>query len=314
MNAAASEHWLPGDRLPDVRLRAPDGDSHTLHAEYAGAPLWVATPPDDAAAAALPEPPQGVIALCVGVSAPRTASPRWLARAADPRWCEALGGGLLWEADPNLRLRAFHRLPLAQPPAATESAPVLAAERTFGIAPVLQIPDVFEPELCAALIHHLQVDCAGGDVSAVMVLHEGRQVLQVDPSIKQRREAIPRDAQLEARMHERLMRRALPEIARVFNFEVRRRDPFKLLAYPEDAGYFRAHRDNETPDVAHRRFALSVNLNQADYVGGEFRYPEFGPHRFSPPTGAALVFSCSILHEVLPVERGTRFAMTTFLA
>ncbi|HEY0661742.1 MAG TPA: 2OG-Fe(II) oxygenase, partial [Lysobacter sp.] len=259
-------------------------------------------------------PPAGVTALCVGATAPSAAAPGWQPRAADPRWCDGLGRGLLWEVDPNLRLRAFHRLPLAQPPGVPSPAPGLPAEQTFGIAPVLQIPDVFEPELCAALIHHLQVDCAGGDVSAVLVLEDGRQVLQVDPSIKQRREAIPRDPQLEARMHERLMRRALPEIARVFNFEVRRRDPFKLLAYPEGAGYFRPHRDNETPDVAHRRFALSVNLNHGQYVGGGFRYPEFGPHQFSPPTGAALVFSCSVLHEVLPVERGTRFAMTTFLA
>ncbi|HEY0505810.1 MAG TPA: hypothetical protein VGD42_20190, partial [Lysobacter sp.] len=60
MNAAASEHWLPGDRLPDVRLRAADGEAASLHAEYAGAPLWLATPADDAAAAALPAPPAGV--------------------------------------------------------------------------------------------------------------------------------------------------------------------------------------------------------------------------------------------------------------
>lgn len=314
MNAAASAHWLPGDRLPDVRLRGADGESDSLHAEFAGAALWLATPADDAAAAALPQPPQGVTALCVGASVPADAATGWVSRAADARWCEGLGRNLLWEVDANLRLRVAHRLPLSQAPVAIATTPALSPERTSGIAPVLQVPDVFEPDLCAALIRHLQVDCAGGDVSAVLVLQDGRQVLQVDPSIKQRREVIPRDRQLEARMHERLMRRALPEIARVFNFEVRRRDPFKLLAYPEGAGYFRAHRDNETPDVAHRRFALSVNLNQGDYAGGEFRYPEFGPHLFSPPTGAALVFSCSVLHEVLPVERGTRFAMTTFLA
>lgn len=312
MNAAASAHWLPGDRLPDVRLRAADGDSQALHAEFAGTALWLATPGDDAAA--LPSPPQGVTALCVGATAPLGAGHGWVSRSADPRWCEGLGRDLLWEVDANLRLRAAHRLPLSQVPVAVAPAQALSSVRTFGIAPVLQIPDVFEADLCAELIRHLQVDCAGGDVSAVLVLQDGRQVLQIDPSIKQRREVIPRDPQLEARMHERLMRRALPEIARVFNFEVRRRDPFKLLAYPQDAGYFRAHRDNETPDVAHRRFALSVNLNQGEYDGGEFRYPEFGAHLFSPPTGGALVFSCSLLHEVLPVERGTRFAMTTFLA
>lgn len=314
MNAAASAHWLPGDRLPDVRLRADHGTSRTLHAEFAGRPLWIATPVDAASAARLPRPLDGAIALCVGPAVPEGAAPGWLAFAADPRWCAGLGIGLFWQADANLRLQASQPLPIDAVPKMAADVEALRGEQTIAIAPVLQIPGVFEPDLCAALIHHLEVDCAGGDVSAVLVMQDGEQRLQVDPDIKQRREVIPRDTQLDARMHERLMRRALPEIARVFNFEVRRRDPFKLLAYPENAGYFRAHRDNETPDVAHRRFALSVNLNQGDYTGGEFRYPEFGPHLFSPPTGAALVFSCSMLHEVRPVERGTRYAMTTFLA
>ncbi|WP_342316947.1 2OG-Fe(II) oxygenase [Lysobacter sp. FW306-1B-D06B] len=314
MNAAASAHWLPGDRLPDVRLRAADGSGRTLHAEFAGAPLWLATPVDAQAAAHLPSPPAGVTALCVGAEVTQGAPAGWHAFSADARWCAGVGAGLLWQADANLRLLASHPLPLHAPPQIASEVAPLPGERTLAIAPVLQIPGVFEPELCAALIRHLEVDCGGGDVSAVLVLQDGQQRLQVDPDIKQRREVNPRDPQLEARMHERLLRRALPEIARAFNFEVRRRDPFKLLAYPEDAGYFRAHRDNETPDVAYRRFALSVNLNQGEYVGGEFRYPEFGPHLFSPPTGAALVFSCSLLHEVRPVERGTRYAMTTFLA
>ncbi|HEY5850946.1 MAG TPA: 2OG-Fe(II) oxygenase [Lysobacter sp.] len=311
---AAGERWLPGDRLADVRLRALDGSSQTLHAEFAGAPLWLATPVDNEAARALPAPPPGVVALCVGAMAPVAGPAPWRAFTADARWCAALGAGVLWQVDANLRLQASHPLPVTVAPGRPVAVPELSSAQTGLIAPILQVPDVFEPELCAALIRHLEIDCGGGDVSAVLVLEGGQQRLQVDPSIKQRREVIPRDPALEARMHERLLRRALPEIARVFNFEVKRRDPFKLLAYPEDAGYFRAHRDNETPDVAHRRFALSVNLNQGDYVGGEFRYPEFGLHRFSPPTGAALVFSCSMLHEVLPVERGTRYAMTTFLA
>ncbi|HEY5971004.1 MAG TPA: 2OG-Fe(II) oxygenase, partial [Pseudoxanthomonas sp.] len=163
------------------------------------------------------------------------------------------------------------------------------------------------------IIRHLEVDCEGGELSRVLVLEGGEQVLQLDPSIKRRRESLPRDKGLEDRMHERLMRRALPEIARAFNFTANRRDALKLLAYPEGAGYFHAHRDNDTPDVAHRRFALSVNLNHGEYRGGDFRYPEFGPHLYAPSTGTALVFSCSLLHEVLPVESGTRYAMTTFL-
>ena len=34
--------------------------------------------------------------------------------------------------------------------------------------------------------------------------------------------------------------------------------------------------------------------------------------KVSPPTGGAAVFSCSVLHEALPVTRGRRFVLTTF--
>ncbi|KQZ56376.1 hypothetical protein ASD53_12560 [Lysobacter sp. Root559] len=314
MTAAAAERWLPGDRLPDVRLRDAAGVAQTLHAEFAGAPLWLATPSDEAATAALPAPPAGTVALCLGPIAYARPPTGWRAYATEPRWLAGLGADALWLADANLRLQAATRLPAAMAPPPTTGEAALMPAQTARIAPVLQIPDVFEAELCADLIRHLDSDCGGGDASGVLVLEGGEQRFQLDPNVKQRRESFPRDPALEARMHERLLRRALPEIARVYQFQVGRRDPFKLLAYPEDAGYFRAHRDNETPDVAYRRFALSVNLNTGGYEGGEFRYPEFGPHLFSPATGSALVFSCSLLHEVLPVRRGTRYAMTTFLA
>jgi predicted 2-oxoglutarate/Fe(II)-dependent dioxygenase YbiX len=304
---------LPGDRLPDVWLRQADGMRVGLHAEFAGSPLWLAHPGSARSAQALPAVADGVTALCVGPEIFDVPS-AWRAFSADPRWRALLGEDVLWEADTNLRLQVGHSVPLSSTLPTPLAPRPLTTRETATLAPVLQIPDVFEPEFCAELIRHLQLDCDGGEPSGVVVFEQGRATLQIDPGIKQRRESPPRDPALETRMHERLMRRALPEVARVFNFPVSRRDPFKLLAYAEGSGYFRAHRDNETADVAHRRFALSVNLNAADYVGGEFCFPEFGPHRFAPATGGALVFSCSLLHEVLPVERGTRYAVTTFLA
>ncbi len=80
----------------------------------------------------------------------------------------------------------------------------------------------------------------------------------------------------------------------------------------EEAGHFRAHRDNTTAGTAHRRFAVTVNLNH-DFDGGEISFPEFGPRSYKPPVGAALVFSCSMLHQVSPVTRGERFAFLPFL-
>ena len=79
-----------------------------------------------------------------------------------------------------------------------------------------------------------------------------------------------------------------------------------------DRGFFTAHRDNLSPATAHRRFGLTLNLND-DYDGGELRFPEYGPDRYRPDAGEALVFSGSHLHEVLPVTRGRRFVLLSFL-
>lgn len=314
MNAVVGGRWLPGDRLPDVRLRTGSGERIKLHGELAGAPLWLCVLSSGDALSTLPTPPEGVNAVCIMDGRRVDVIDVWRVCTVDAGWRAHLGDDVLWVTDGNLRLRECHALPLHAPPSVDAIPEAAGPPITLTAAPVLQIPGVFEPSFCAELIAHLETDCGGGEESRVLVLEGGRQELVLDPSIKQRRESWPRDPAIEARMHERLQRRAIPEIARVFNFAVSRRDPFKLLAYPEQAGYFRAHRDNETPDVAHRRFALSVNLNAGDYAGGEFLFPEFGPHRYSPATGGAIVFSCSLLHEVLPVSRGLRYAMTTFLA
>ena len=81
----------------------------------------------------------------------------------------------------------------------------------------------------------------------------------------------------------------------------------------ERGGHFRAHRDNTTKGTAHRRFAVTINLNADAFQGGELRFPEFGARAYRAPTGGAVVFSCSLLHEVLPVTAGRRFAFLPFL-
>jgi predicted 2-oxoglutarate/Fe(II)-dependent dioxygenase YbiX len=43
------------------------------------------------------------------------------------------------------------------------------------------------------------------------------------------------------------------------------------------------------------------------------RFPEYGPELYRPAPGAALVFSCSHLHEVLEVTAGRRFVLLSFL-
>jgi predicted 2-oxoglutarate/Fe(II)-dependent dioxygenase YbiX len=287
----------PGDRLPDTWLRVGDGERVRLHKAFGGRPMWLAT---GVAPDALPESPEGVDALCA-VAAPVPLPEGWVGIVVDTVWLGLFEPGVL-QCDANFRVVG------AVPQQGRD------ANADPSCAPVLQIPSVFEPALCLALIEHFEHDCGGGDPSRVLVIEGGRHVSHLAPDIKARRESPIRSPELETAVHARLLRRVVPEVARAFQFEVARRDPFKLLSYPEGAGYFRPHRDNDTSDVAYRRFAVSVNLDAGSYAGGAFRFPEFGPHRYALPTGSALVFSCSLLHEVLPIERGTRHALTTFMA
>jgi predicted 2-oxoglutarate/Fe(II)-dependent dioxygenase YbiX len=86
-----------------------------------------------------------------------------------------------------------------------------------------------------------------------------------------------------------------------------------VACYDADVGgHFHRHRDNVNAGARHRRFALSINLNN-DFEGGDLIFPEFGRRTYRPPVGGAIVFSCGALHQVLPVTRGRRFAFLAFL-
>ena len=86
---------------------------------------------------------------------------------------------------------------------------------------------------------------------------------------------------------------------------------YTVLSYRADRqDFFGTHRDNVRA-VRQRRFAMSLNLND-DYEGGALRFPEYGPHSYSPKAGTALVFATTMLHEALPVTRGQRWVLTTF--
>ena len=111
----------------------------------------------------------------------------------------------------------------------------------------------------------------------------------------------------------RMRRHLLPEIAKAFQFQATRIERYIVACYDsKEGGFFRAHRDNTTRGTAHRRFAVSINLND-DFEGGEISFPEYGPRSFKPAPGAAVVFSCSLLHAVSTVTRGRRYAFLPFL-
>ncbi len=178
-------------------------------------------------------------------------------------------------------------------------------------APILFLPRVFEPELCRHLIGLYEAH--GGTESGFMREVGGRTIGVNDPSHKRRKDHTITDGDLVAALQARFLRRVVPEIAKVHQFRVTRMERYIVSCYAaEDGGHFAAHRDNTTAGTAHRRFAVSVNLND-DFEGGEVSFPEYGPRGFKAPAGGAVVFSCSLLHRVSRVTRGRRYAFLPFL-
>ena len=168
------------------------------------------------------------------------------------------------------------------------------------------------PKLCQSLIDFYEQ--AGGAPSGFMRDIEGRTKLVHDASHKVRRDQEITDEALRQAAMVRIHDRVVPEIEKAFQFRATRIERHIVACYlSEEQGHFRAHRDNTTKGTAHRRFAVTVNLNAGQYEGGELCFPEYGRRTFLPPTGAALVFSCSLLHEARPVTRGKRYAYLPFL-
>ena len=178
-------------------------------------------------------------------------------------------------------------------------------------APVLLLPNVLDPELCLHLIDVWETE--GNVETGVELSQENRRQEVIISDSKSRRDHIVTDKKLLRLLSSSIGRRVMPELQRAFAFQATRFEGFKIVCYDAaTSGFFSAHRDNLSPSTAHRRFALSLNLNQ-DYEGGYLRFPEFGPNLYQPEVGEAIVFSCSHLHEVTEMKNGRRFALLSFL-
>ena len=234
--------------------------------------------------------------------------PRGAVFRSQPRWVVL---------DPMLRVRAIFPFrpdgaELPEVIACLEALPPVSLHAGVEApAPILYLPDVFEAGLCDALMRAYEAD--GGQPSGFMREQDGRTVLVTDPAHKRRHDVTLSDPDIIASVQARVLRRIVPEVRKVHQFDATRMERYLVACYKsEDLGHFAPHRDNTTRGTAHRRFAVSVNLN-SDFDGGEISFPEYGPRSFKPPKGGAVVFSCSLLHTVAPVTRGRRFAFLPFL-
>jgi predicted 2-oxoglutarate/Fe(II)-dependent dioxygenase YbiX len=174
-------------------------------------------------------------------------------------------------------------------------------------APVLLLPRVLDATYRDGLIRVWERDGA----TETGVTRAESEVLDAD--FKRRRDHTVGDRDLLRTLTSVIGRRVLPEVGKAFAFRATRFEGFKIACYDAaTGGFFRPHRDNLTPSTAHRVFALTLNLND-DYEGGQLRFPEYGNQLYRPDAGAALVFSCAHLHEVLDVTAGRRFVLLSFL-
>lgn len=216
--------------------------------------------------------------------------------------------------DPAFRIAMAE--PLEETPAvlgrldeALAEAPALA-DTLF--APILTLPRIVEPELCATLIDYFRRGSPKRSGFAADV--DGRTVELFNPALKRRTDVTIEDEGLIAALRERLERRLFPMVKRAFGCEARHIERYLICRYgSEDRGFFFPHRDDVTAGSAHRKFAVSLSLNAEDHEGGELVFPEFGLRTYRPPTGGATVFSCNLLHAATPVTRGERFVVVPFL-
>jgi predicted 2-oxoglutarate/Fe(II)-dependent dioxygenase YbiX len=219
--------------------------------------------------------------------------------------------------DPNVRVAATREHGDRDGAVAAVAAAVAAATSTDEAstarrhAPVLLVPDALDASLRARLIERWEV--SGNVETGVETTVGAERTEEADQLRKRRRDHTVTDPELLRTLSSHIGRRIMPEIRKAFAYRAKRFEGFKIGCYrATDRGFFTAHRDNLSPSTAHRKFALTLNLNE-DYDGGELRFPEYGPDRYRPSAGEALIFSGAHLHEVLPVTRGRRFVLLSFL-
>ena len=153
-------------------------------------------------------------------------------------------------------------------------------------APILVLPNVFEPEFCEKLI--ALYEAHGGEESGFMRQVEDKTVLLHDHTHKRRRDHIIEDKDIIKEAQQRFRRSVVPELLKTYQYKATRMERYLVGCYRvEDAAHF--------------------------VDGGEISFPEYGPKGFKPSPGTAVVLSCSLLHAVSEVTRGRRYAFLPFM-
>lgn len=174
-------------------------------------------------------------------------------------------------------------------------------------APVLIVPHVFSPDECKIIIGEFET--RGGlriDHPQASSNPQSFKVPVYDYDRQDRIDHVITDQKQIAFLDRRMQERVTPAIKKAFAFDVTRRENFSIARYSGPrSGVEIGHRDN-TVNARHRRFALSVGLND-NYEGGELIFREYSNRGYRLDPGAALIFASSLLHEINETTNGVRY-------
>jgi predicted 2-oxoglutarate/Fe(II)-dependent dioxygenase YbiX len=169
--------------------------------------------------------------------------------------------------------------------------------------PALLLPNVFSDELCDTLIRGFEVN---GGVETGYAGPDAKMV--INREIKIRRDWLIQDKELIGTFSKIISDRVLKPLFQATWFMTKKAEKFTVARY-DVGGHFVPHVD-VTPQTAHRRFAVSLGLNN-EYEGGELSFPDF-QESFRLDRGDAIVFSCNFRHGVRPVIKGRRYVFLMF--
>lgn len=226
----------------------------------------------------------------------------------------ACSGRFALVLDPNQRIVAILNGPtlfdLTEETVKSMARP-LPPRQIESVAPVLMIPNLIGRAFCERLIQAWRAgEKSDGPVYEIVGEKKSNVVITTS---KRRTDHYLTAPTLRYDLATTLGPRLVAEVRKSFFFDKFRFEAFRIGRYhAADSGFFKAHRDFVDDIHESRRYAVSVNLNQ-EYVGGDLRFPEYGPDLYRPAAGGAIVFSGSLMHEVVPVTAGERFVLLTFL-
>ena len=310
-----------GDIAPPFRLVTAGGEKIDPGADHISGRVLVllfmpsgGAPP--AGMTALAERARGMGGRCVLIAADPKDVPEGFEPLADPDDQVAVRYGM--QGAPRIVVVAPHQHVAAIGPETSVAAAAverIAARRRdpANHPPILIVPDVLSRADCQQLISvfdtqgHTFLESGHGEPPPgigdhKMRIHDYGRKDRIDHRIM--------SGETNAFVDTRLKRRVLPAIHKCFQYKITKREIFRIGCYEgERGGTPIGHRDNTQANVAYRRFACSINLNTEEFEGGGLRFLEYGDQEYRPESGAAIVFSSSVLHEAMHVTSGKRYVL-----